>query len=123
MTVKDLKDKVDFLFENGRSGNLVVVKLKEPSVGGIACSKVESIHAGFDWDGGKAIITCEDDLLSYRKDRDNPMSAVKIVYTKYPELKPVIHCPKCENKIRKNDRYCNKCGQAVTTENMREFKR
>lgn len=122
MTVDSLKNKLEFYANHGHSNDVVVIELKEPSIGGIACTGIKHISSGFDWDNGKIIITCDDAVLRYKKDRDVPQSAVRIIYTKYPNTRPVIHCPICENKLRKDDKYCSRCGQAISMDNLREFR-
>ena len=122
MTIKDLKDILDFYIRIGDGDNTVVVGLKEPSVAHSANSPVKYAYNGIDFDNNTFFLECEDKLRRHDKDRDKPMTAVKIIYTKYPETRPVIHCPICENKLRKADKYCSNCGQAVSMENLREFK-
>ena len=121
MNVSELIDELEFYTDHGYSDNKVVIQLKEPSVGGVACTGIRQLYAGMDWDKGKIIIQTDDPVIYYKKDRDIPKSAVKIVYTRYPQTRPVIHCPVCGDKLRKNDRFCSRCGQAVSMENLEEI--
>ena len=121
MTLKDFQEKLAFYIKNMDDNAPVVIALAEPSVGISANCDVKTIRTGIDWDSGKLWICPEKKLLSFEKDRDTPLKAYRITYTKYPGSKRQIKCPKCEYILRKDDRYCPSCGQAILKNEYREI--
>lgn len=122
MNIKELKEKLNFYEKRLDENDPVVIELAEPSVGTKAHCDVENIATGIDWDMGKLWIYPKKKLLSYEKDRDIPQMAYRITYTKYPGSKKQIKCPKCESHLRKTDKYCSNCGQAILLNTYREMK-
>ena len=96
----------------------VVVTLSEPGIGRRAFSDIRSVNMGFDWETNQFRLEPDKKLTSYAKDRDNPQPALRITFK--DGSRPIIKCPKCETKLRKDDRYCPRCGQAISHEKSRE---
>ena len=76
MNLKELKDQVDWLYENqGRSMHQppesitvgIVVKTVG-TAGGTPVVGVKNIYAGFDWDNGKLLIYPESDVREIKAD-------------------------------------------------------
>lgn len=88
MNLKELKDQVDWLYENqGRHMHIppenitvgIVVK-NVGTVGGTPTTNIKSIHAGFDWDNGRLLIYPEKDLRVIESDE---MLALRKSHEKY----------------------------------------
>ena len=120
MKLKDLKDKVDFLMTTGHEEDDVVVTLKESSVAVRAFANVDSIYAGFDWESGQIRIETDKEIISYNLRRDAKMLPFRVGTMVGTRKKYILKCPKCEEHLRKTDRYCPTCGQAIETEGFRE---
>ena len=100
----------------------VMITLSEPSIGCRAFSNVKHACMGFDWESGQFRLEPEKKLTSFSKDRDNPQAALRITFNTRG-YRPAIECPKCETKLRKDDRYCPHCGQAIKIGEYREITR
>lgn len=76
MNLKELKDQVDWLYENqGRAMHVLPesitlgIVIKTPgSVGGTPIVGVKCIQAGFDWDNGTLLIYPESDVRAIKAD-------------------------------------------------------
>ena len=62
MTLKELKDIINALYNDSNKDNRVYISLKEESIGPVATTEVKSICPGFDWNHGKILIETEDDV-------------------------------------------------------------
>lgn len=70
MNLKELKEQVDWLYENQLQHiypapdgvNVSIVVKTAGSAGGTPCVGVKSMQSGFDWDNGKLMIFPEKDL-------------------------------------------------------------
>lgn len=116
MTVKELRDNLDMYIQHYHGDDGVVIRCEEPSVAVTASERVQCVGPGIDWDMGKMFIMTEKPLIHKEKDRDLPKVAVQIC-TADGKTRPVLHCPACSSKIKKDMRYCPTCGQRVDTEN------
>lgn len=114
MTLLELKQQVDFLCEIGYGEKSVLVTLSDRSIGARAAASITSINAGFDWETGQIRISTDKKLISYDKDRDLPMVAIKWDCDMgNGKIRRLLICPKCDNHLRKDDRYCSCCGQKL----------
>lgn len=113
MVLSELKKQVDFLCDEGYGDNQVLVTLSESSIGSRAATGITGIHSGFDWERGQVRISTEKKIISYGKDRDNPMEPRKEDYDIGTRIRHLLLCPKCENQLRKYDDYCSNCGQKI----------
>jgi len=76
MNLKELKEQVDFLYENQlrrnyptpEGVNVVVVVKTAGTVGGTPCVNIKNMQFGFDWDKGKLMIFPEKDLRTIEAD-------------------------------------------------------
>lgn len=116
MKAKKLKEVIDFYINNGHENDDVVITLSEPSIGCRAFSDIRYVASGFDFEHGQIRIEPEKSLLSKTKDRDAPMKPWAKTYDYGNRKQTIIHCPICENKLRKADKYCSKCGQMISEE-------
>lgn len=114
MVLSEFKKQVDFLCDNGHGDNLVLVTLSESSIGSRAATGITGIHSGFDWECGQVIISTEKKIISYGKDRDNAMEPRRVDYDIGSRIRHLLLCPKCQNQLRKDNNYCNHCGQRIS---------
>lgn len=116
MTARELGDKLDMYIQNNHGDDEVVIMCEEPSVAVVASEEVQCVGPGIDWNRGKMFIMTANPLIHKEKDRDLPKVAVQICAAD-GKTRPVLHCPACCSKIKKDMRYCPACGQRVDTEN------
>ena len=114
MTLKELKRHVDFLIEEGHENDSVIVTTVDDSVGARAGTEVNSINSGFDWERGQIRIEPKTKLVKYGNSRDDALLPRINVY-EYPNgsKRQIINCKRCENQLKKDDRYCSRCGQMI----------
>lgn len=65
MNLKELKERIDYIYNNARSPEDINVGIKIDTVnhaGGTPVCNINSIMKGFDWDDNKVIITAEHGL-------------------------------------------------------------
>lgn len=117
MTLSELKRQVDFLCETGHGEKSVLVTLSDRSIGARASAGITSINAGFDWEQGQIRISTDKKIISYDKNRDLPMSAAKLDCDNgNGKIRHLLICPKCDNHLKKDYRYCSYCGQRLKGE-------
>jgi len=76
MNLRELKEQVDWLYENQmrsvhqlpESITVGIVIKTAGSAGGTPVVGVKNIHAGFDWDNGKLLIYPESDVREIKAD-------------------------------------------------------
>ena len=121
MKVSELNEALSKYIERGHGDDEVVILLQENSMGASAAEAVDTCEAGFDWDSGRILLVPAKPLLHYDNERDKAQSAVRISYRNNCDgkIKPTLHCPQCETKLRKDMRYCPRCGRKVDTTNVR----
>lgn len=122
MILEELKNIVDSYIEQGKGKDSVVITLSESSIGARASSGISSIFPGFDWEHGQIRIEPSEDLTSKLKDRDKDLPIIKHTYNFGNRKRNVLLCPKCNNYLRKDDRYCSKCGQKVNTKEIKKVR-
>lgn len=64
---------------------------------------------GFDWESGQLRIHPSAELVR----KGNTLNDIKEVKCESIDGKNVYWCPRCQNKIAKDDRYCRYCGQKL----------
>ena len=114
LTTKQLKQKLDNYIKKHPIDEPVVIQLSQPSIGCNANVNIDNICSGFDWNKGKLWIIPEFPVILKNKDRDIPKEPYQTTYTegyKYPRT--ILHCPICENIVKKDFYYCPKCGQKL----------
>lgn len=116
MKLSKVKEIVDNYVEKGFGDWNTLITIKDISAGPRACSDIQGIYNGFDWEHGQIRIEPEKNLISQSKDRDKALPVIKHIYGQ--GIRNVISCPKCENHLRKSDKYCSICGQRVNTEEI-----
>lgn len=110
MTLSELKTEAERLCILGYENASVLISLNQSSVGARAAEEVRGIYAGFDWEAGQVRIEPKAAIVSERISRDVKVPAVRITYgDTYRRI-----CPKCELKLRADDFYCARCGQAIS---------
>lgn len=94
----------------------VVITLSDPSVGARSFVDVRMVVPGIDWEHHQIRIEPADKIIRYSKDRDTPMLAHIMKEYSKADNKTYIscHCPRCGHSLRKEAKYCDSCGQAVT---------
>jgi len=110
MTLEELAHKVNWLWNNCKRDEQVVVTLDSISMGGRAFANVTSVHRGIDWEDGQIRIGVDKPIIEKNKDRDAPMPKAK--------TSNGYVCCACGYFVRKDDKYCSTCGQNV--EGVRE---
>lgn len=113
MKAIDFYEKLKFYIECSHGNDDVCVVLKQPSIGARASTSIVSLHPGFDWEQGKIILGTDKEITSFDKDRDVELSARVNTYTD-TKIRTIYSCPKCEQHLRKDDKYCSRCGQKIT---------
>lgn len=65
MTLKELKERVDFAIQNARYPDQIEVCIpnNKPSMGGMSVTGVKSAGKGIDWDKSKFIIWPETEMI------------------------------------------------------------
>lgn len=113
MTLSELKRQVDLFVDIGHGDDTVLINLSERSVGAKASAGITSLAPGIDWEHGQIRIHTDKKIISDHLNRDLVIPPVEIDYDYGVKAYHVLHCPKCENKLRKDDKYCSLCGQRV----------
>jgi hypothetical protein len=69
MTLRELKQRVDFACENARDLDDIIVCIpnNKPSMGPISVTEVKSAGKGIDWDKSKFIIWPEAEMIEKTK--------------------------------------------------------
>ena len=113
MKLKELYEISKSLIEQGKEEDDVLITLSEPSIGGRASTPINYVYAGFDWEHGQVRVEPKDSLINKLKDRDKQLD-IKIMEYNNSGRKCIIRkCPICENHLKKDDKYCSRCGQAI----------
>ncbi len=64
MTLKELKERIDAILESGNhADDIVCIPNNKVGIGRTACTKVESVQTGFDWDDGNVFIYPENKMV------------------------------------------------------------
>jgi hypothetical protein len=109
MTLGELKSETERLCILGYENASVLITLSQKSVGARAAEEVRGIYSGFDWEAGQVRIEPKSAIVSEKISRDVKVPAVRIVCGGTSKR----ICPKCELKLRADDFYCARCGQAI----------
>lgn len=109
MTVGEMYKRLAFIMQKGDSNKSVVVLLREQAIGGRASVEVKQISEGIDWECNQINIITKKPIVSDNLQRDNPLSIHILEHGK----RKIYKCPKCTNTVRKADKYCSNCGQAI----------
>ena len=109
MTLKELKEKCDIQCSLGHEYDNVVITVQNPgTVGMRAYTNIASFAPGFDFEKGQMRIEPLHKLLPVEVGRDVPMKAYRI-----HGMRKILKCPKCEEHLRKTDKFCPRCGQKI----------
>jgi len=68
MTIRELKERVDWAVENSKSDLEVCIPNGKVGMGGTSVTSVRQAAQGIDWDGGKFIIWPETKLIESQED-------------------------------------------------------
>jgi hypothetical protein len=68
MTIKQLKERVDWAVENSREDLDVCIPNNKVGIGGTSVTSVRQAAQGIDWDSGKFIIWPETKLIESQED-------------------------------------------------------
>lgn len=110
MTLNELKNKCDVYTHLGHGNDEVVITLSYPrNVGKRSYTCVTGFGPGFDFEAGEMRLTPLKRLVADVSTRDDPMAAYQVHTT----VRTVYKCAKCGSHIRKKDKYCSECGQAI----------
>lgn len=113
MKLKELYEISKSLIEQGKEEDDVLITLSEPSIGGRASTPINYVYAGFDWEHGQIRISPKDKLIRKCKDRDEPMNTKVIEHNSLNRKSIIRKCAICGSYLRKDDKYCSRCGQAI----------
>lgn len=111
MNLNTMKEHIDFLVDRGFGENNVLITLSDNSIGGRASVGIDHISNGFDWESGQIRIEPSKKIISYENNRDNVILPRKRIYEQNGRKYAILSCKKCENKLRKDDIFCSRCGQ------------
>jgi DNA-directed RNA polymerase subunit RPC12/RpoP len=115
MNLKELKETIDFVIGQLRHDYEkpeqipVLINLSENSIGARASSGVNYACMGIDWEHGQFRLQPSKSLVS----KGNALTDVKEVVRKEFEGRAYYFCPRCGDKIAKDDYYCRYCGQKL----------
>ena len=109
MTLNELKSKCDIYIDLGHGHDDVVINVQHKSVGPRASTNIDSISPGIDWEHDQIRIEPTHKVTYVETGRDVPAKAYRVA----TETRTIIKCPKCENHLRKKDKYCPECGQKI----------
>ena len=111
MKLEDLKRIIDLTIDhNSEDKNAsVLVTLQMPSAGGRKAVQVTYAGMGFDWESGQFRIETDEELVLKGSSTDDIMNTRKLVF----QNRTYYHCPLCEDRVKKDSRYCSRCGQRV----------
>lgn len=114
MNLKELKTIVDLTIKHLQSNQKpeeiqVLITLSESSIGARASSGLKYAGLGFDWEHNQFRLESSKALVS----KGNSLSDVKSVDCRNYEGRNYYFCPKCQQKISKNDSYCRYCSQKL----------
>lgn len=114
MDLKELKAIVDFTIEHLQSHQnpeeiQVLITLSESSIGARAASGVKFAGLGFDWEHNQFRLEPIKKLVA----KGNNLTDVKEVWCKEYDGRKFYFCPRCQEKIAKNDMYCRYCSQKL----------
>lgn len=104
MKGSELYEALGKYIERGHGDDEAVILLQESSMGASAAEEVDTCEAGFDWDSGRILLVPAKPLLHYGNERDKAQPAVRISYRNNCDgkIRPTLHCPQCETKLRKD---------------------
>ena len=68
MTLRELKERVDWAVENSRRDLEVCIPNGKVGMGGTSVTSVRQAAQGIDWDGGRFIIYPETKLIEFQED-------------------------------------------------------
>lgn len=121
MTVKELIEMLQTAAAIGSHGeDEVRIDLDMPSLGAKASTGLKAVYTGFDWEQGTVRLVAEEKIAkegSTRGDPKRPFEHEDQTMSK-AKGKPYImrYCPRCQNSVKKKQRYCSACGQALLWE-------
>lgn len=113
LTLDDLNFLVTHIMRNGCGDYPVNITLAQPSVGVRAHVGIRNLYRGIDWESNQIRVETTEKITAYKKDRDEIMQPWVKTYELNGRKRKIILCPKCENHLRKDDKYCSNCGQRV----------
>ena len=113
MKLKELYEISKSLVEQGKAEDDVLITLSESSVGARASTPINCMYAGFDWENGQIRIEPKNKLINKLKDRDKQLDTKIMEYDNLGRKHIIRKCPICENHLKKDDKYCSRCGQAI----------
>ncbi len=120
MTVNELHAQTQAAITMGHGEDEVKIDLNMASIGPRASSGVDTAYLGFDWDHGSFHISPSLKLVLDGFRRDDPKTVLiyedKVMSRAKGRPYLIRYCPRCQNSVKKNQRYCSVCGQALSWE-------
>ena len=114
LTLKELNETTKYFLDKGFDENTpIYITTNDNSIGGRAFVTIQGMYNGFDWESGQIRLEPNEKILKYENGRDIPLEPRIKNYEYNNRKSKVISCPKCENKLRKDDRFCSYCGQKI----------
>lgn len=111
MNLKEFKTCIDSIYDRLTFSNpediSVVITTSEPSFGGRACSGINNVHLGFDWEHNQLRINPQKQLVLLGRD----MSDEREMYNRVYSNKTCYFCPRCDCFVGQKDNFCRHCGQ------------
>lgn len=114
LSVMDLKKAIDLTIEHSNNYTdfnevPVLVTMAEPSLGSRAAAAVICAGMGFDWESGQFRLDTNKELVN----KGNTLSDVKPVVCRPYDGRNLYWCPRCGNRVSKDDHFCRSCGQQM----------
>ena len=108
LTLQELYDAASRMLriKKMRKDTPIMITTADRSIGGHAFVYATWIEEGFDWESDQIRIVTDEKILKYKNGRDVAKSPIIRKYEQAGKKFVVRKCPACENKIEKEDRFC-----------------
>jgi hypothetical protein len=87
----------------------VLITLSESSMGAGASVEVSYAGMSIDWEHGQFRIEPKEKICRLGKSYQDGM----LMHITECEGRKYYFCPRCHERVKKNDNFCSNCGQAV----------